>query len=894
VASSCLDEDFALALVEQRIDDASRRAALQHAARCEDCRRLLAALVRAIPTTTEASDDGAGELVELGTVLGPYVIEGWLGRGGVGVVYLGRDVRLDRNVAIKLLARTDPNAALTRRFVREARILARLSHPNIVGVHDVGHSAHGMWIAMELVDGETLDAWLRSATRTSTEVLGVFRQAAAGLTAAHASGIVHRDFKPHNVMVGRDARVRVLDFGLAAAVEPSSNPDPLESTTDGRTGVVGTPSYMAPEQFAGVPADARSDQFSFCVSLWEALVGARPFAGDSFHALAVEVSRGRVLDPGRRMPARIEAALRRGLAVDPAERFATMPALVEALDRAQRSLRARIGLTVGSALCVALIAASVGAPRHEPCDRVAAQVLDDVRTSSAGLPVALSTPLRERADAWAEAFHTTCESDRASPSATSIAALACLDDRRAEIQSLVGALEPDARDPESVVDSLTPLEVCDDPARAGESTLPPEPERARRVVALRQKAAAVRAQAAARRDMSFRGPYLELVDEADAIGWPPLQGRIRFEYGHRLAFHGAYAESIPILESAYFLAKANNDRKTEFDAALELLSNEGSHLQHVDAALAWARHAEAALTGIEDPLRLSDLYKLRGELLMSMGDPVAGEAYLRRAVEVLPADARPFDRATTYAMLGNVLASQQRYAEALPYYDEALAIEGGGFGRLQALNGRGVCELQLGRPKDAIVTFEAALAAAESEREPANNRTSAMANLAILYGEQGDIDKAIELLEQAHGLSLATLGPYMDETRINAYNLALYHLRADRIEVARWWAERVLDESPGQEPSDAMRIQAGWALMQAHRRAGRMRESIAAWQERIAVVERQGDPDRLAEDLEDLAELCDEAGRAGDARTARQRAADVRATIVPESPPPADPDRVGA
>jgi tetratricopeptide (TPR) repeat protein/predicted Ser/Thr protein kinase len=881
VAVDCLDEDFALALVEQRIADDARRAALQHAARCEECRRLLAALVRAIPTTTGSGDDDSIDSIELGTSLGPYVVEGWLGRGGVGVVYVGRDARLDRKVALKLLARTDPDAAATRRFVREARILAQLSHPHIVGVHDVGRSAHGLWIAMELVDGHTLDAWTEAGARTPADVLAVFRQAADGLAAAHAAGIVHRDFKPHNVMVGRDGRVRVLDFGLAAAFEAASNPDDGDATPDGRTGVVGTPTYMAPEQFAGVPADARSDQFSFCVALWESLVGARPFASDTFHGLALEVSRGRIVDPGRRMPPRIEAVLRRGLAVEPSERFASMPELVGALDRTQRSMRGRVIVAGASMLCLAVLGAALLVPTRAPCETAAALVRDDVRERSAGLPAVMATPLREHADAWSQAYVAACADDREHASSTSIAALACLDDRRVEIETLVSVLEPDLRHGEDAVDSLTPLAVCDDPARAAESTLPPEPDRAHRVRALRQRLAVVRAQATVTRDMSFRGAFLEIIAEADAIGWPPLQGRVRFEYGHRLSFQGAYAEAIPMLEAAYFLAKANSDRKTEFDAALELLSCEGSHMLHAEAALAWARHAEAALTGIEDPIRFSDLYKLRGELQMSLGNPEAGEADLRRAVEVLPADAPPFDRSTTYAMLGNVLTSQKRYEEALQYYAQAEAIEDAPFGRLQAVNGRGVCEHGLGRLDDAIATFESALALAEAQREPPDMLTSLMSNLAILYGEQGDIDKAIATLERAHGLSVTMLGPYMDDSRVIAYNLALYHLRADRIEVARWWAERVLAAQPGQEPSTSLQVKGAWVLMEAHRRAGRLSEAIRIWEARIALCEREreGDAIDLADDLDDLAELFDEAGRAGDASTARRRAADLRVTM---------------
>jgi len=886
VATDCLDEDFALALVEQRIDDDARRSALRHAARCEDCRRLLAALVRAIPTTTGSGSHEPVEsidLIELGTSLGPYVVEGWIGRGGVGVVYVGRDARLDRKVALKLLARTDPDAGATRRFVREARILAQLSHPHIVGVHDVGRSAHGLWIAMELVDGATLDAWTNAAARTPAEILAVFRQAAAGLAAAHAAGIVHRDFKPHNVMVGRDGRVRVLDFGLAAAVEPSSNPDDEGGTPEGRTGVVGTPTYMAPEQFAGLPADARSDQFSFCVALWEALVGARPFAADSFHALALEVSGGRVVDPGRRMPARIEAVLRRGLAVDPAERFASMAELSHALDRAQKRAGRPARIAAASMLAIGVVALAVVERPVEPCERGARRVTDSVHEAAAALSAAIASSLDERADAWASAFVATCTADRASASVETAAKLACLADRRAELESIVEVLEPEQRGAEAMLGSLTPLSACDDRDLHAESALPADPELARRVVSLRQRLATAKARAEVRLDDGFRATFSGFVEEADAIGWMPLRTRTREAYGSVLAHYFMHAEAIPVLESAYFLAKENGETAVELDAAIMLVSCVGNRLGRHEAALAWARHAEAALEELDDPARASKLYKLRGELYQEMHRYEEAETDLRTALVLLPADVRPYEHATALSMLGNLLAELWRCDEGAPLFEQALALDPPPFAALQAYNGIVVCHIQAEDYEQGIAAAERALALADASGEPEDTRAQLLHNIALLYGENGATRVAIAKLEDAHAMSVALWGPHAEEVRPVAFNLARYHLIEGEYDRARWWAERVLEAGPGEPPTIQMHLQGAWALEESHRRAGRIREAIVAWEDRIAVREREGDVAALADDLDELADLCDQAGRAADAEAARQRAVMLRATL-PDAP----------
>ncbi|MBI4957461.1 MAG: protein kinase [Myxococcales bacterium] len=343
----CPTTEVLAAFVEGKLADGERDALEVHVDGCPDCAALLSAYGRelAVGDTLPARADGAATELAPGARVGRYRIVRTLASGGMGIVYLARDPEMDRTVALKLVR---PNAAggeARSRLVAEARALARLSHPNVVAAYDVGTLASQVWIAMEHVDGVTLEAWLAAERPDRDACLRVFAEAGRGLAAVHRAGFVHRDFKPANVLVGRDGRVRLLDFGLvqlghgsgsapaATLVESHVRPVALTLPLTRVGALLGTPAYMSPEQHAGSRVDARSDQFSFCVALYEALTGARPFAGDSFEALGAEVRAGRFRDARAhaRLPRTLWRALERGLAVDPAARFPDMDALLAAL-----------------------------------------------------------------------------------------------------------------------------------------------------------------------------------------------------------------------------------------------------------------------------------------------------------------------------------------------------------------------------------------------------------------------------------------------------------------------------------------------------------------------------------------------------------------------------------
>jgi formylglycine-generating enzyme required for sulfatase activity len=349
-----------------------------------------------------------------------------VGSGAMGVVYGAYDPQLDRKIALKILRGIGAGAApLARaRMMREAKAMARLQHPNVAAVHDVGVAEDDrVFLATEFLSGGTVHAWLDAKPRTWREIVAVFTQAGRGLAAAHAEGLVHRDFKPDNVLLDKEGRARVVDFGLARNIEaadaesksggtidlgramsdvdapvedqhlpPRYDPnaatgidmspsDKLDKLT--RTGaLMGTPAYMAPEQFQGEPTDERTDQFSFCVALYEALYGERPFDGDTLLTLSMSVTGGnfRALPKDRDVPAWVRRAVMRGLQIQREARYPSMTALIAALEDdpavKQRRRLLYAGL-LGVALTCVLVAREIVVRRHAEIERQVAAALAD-------------------------------------------------------------------------------------------------------------------------------------------------------------------------------------------------------------------------------------------------------------------------------------------------------------------------------------------------------------------------------------------------------------------------------------------------------------------------------------------------------------------------------------
>jgi predicted Ser/Thr protein kinase len=388
----CLDANVVQAWQAGLLSGQEREETDQHLDACVDCRRLVAALVTGEKTaegSTPALDSTmpwAGrhsDGLDPGTKIGRFVVRKVLGVGGMGVVYAAEDPELKREVALKLLrdAMASNAGVAARRIFREARLAARVSHPNVVSIYEVGQYEDRVFIAMELVKGHSLTSWLAARPRSLREILEVFVAAGRGLAAAHAAGVVHRDFKPDNVLVGEDGRARVGDFGLARRGDDDGAGTPAEKEDDRErrkraslsdlsraSAILGTPAYMAPEQHDGAHTDSRTDQFSFCVALYEAVHRQRPFEGKTWEELAEAVKAGHVRPPPAtsRVPASLHRIILRGLSVVPGDRFASMEELLAALGRDRgRPLRrwAYTSLVVLVAVMTALLADRVARER---------------------------------------------------------------------------------------------------------------------------------------------------------------------------------------------------------------------------------------------------------------------------------------------------------------------------------------------------------------------------------------------------------------------------------------------------------------------------------------------------------------------------------------------------
>jgi predicted Ser/Thr protein kinase len=341
--------------------------------------------------------------------VGRFEIDRRLGSGGMGVVYEGHDPALARKVAIKVL---HEGVGALSRLLREAQALAQLTHENVVQVYEVDTSGDQVFVAMQFIEGRTLHAWLRERPRTWREIVDVFTGAGKGLAAAHGKGLVHRDFKPDNVLVGNDGIPRVLDFGLARAASESSldslpgtapsalasssgashslsasasasSPALLEDLT--RTGaIMGTPAYMSPEQSLGSGVGPASDQFSFCVALYEALYDQRPFAGTSVTALLANLQAGKVQapPPGHDVPPWLHAAVLRGLALEPTDRFPSMDALLTELS-SYRTGSLRVGSKARAAFMAIAFLVLLGALGGHV---IAVRFFDQVVTPETTLP----------------------------------------------------------------------------------------------------------------------------------------------------------------------------------------------------------------------------------------------------------------------------------------------------------------------------------------------------------------------------------------------------------------------------------------------------------------------------------------------------------------------------
>jgi len=659
-------------------------------------------------------DDGPtqAERTQMGRTFGRYVVSGKLGSGAMGVVFAAFDPDLDRQVAIKLLhprPGSDEESEAAQ-LLEEARAMARHSHPNVVTIHDVGTMDGRVFIAMEHVEGETMADWLRTP-RTAAKVLPTLIAAGEGLAAAHDQGLVHRDFKPENVMLGADGRVLVMDFGLAREhIDPDPAPASLNDERPGAgdktsTGfLVGTPAYMAPELFASKPADALSDQFAFCVSAYEALYGERPFKGNTPGALFIAMAEDGISEPpaDRHVPVWIRRTLLRGLERDPALRYADMRALLSALGR--RPTRARtwlLGLG-GLATTAAVVVGATGRPT--PCQG-AQQHLDgvwDAQRSEAmrrameatGSAIGPDTVVRvtERLDRytaeWVAMRRESCLATRVHGTQSESLGdlrLACLDQRLRGVEQVVSVLEHAdqtvIRNAVSTVAGLEPLSSCADAASL-ETDLP-IPDDPQAVAELRARLDQVNALMMAGRftdGIALADTLQETVADIDYI---PVMAEVQLRRGNILAEAGQLGPAEDALSAAYFSALQVNHDFVAAEAASLLAYVVGYRNARHQEGREWGEHALASALRAKDPgLAEASARHNIGVVANAMGDDETATQNYTRAYELRVAllDPEHPDIARSLNALGNGHFRRAEYAEALDDYQTSLDIRERVFG----------------------------------------------------------------------------------------------------------------------------------------------------------------------------------------------------------------------
>lgn len=550
------------------------------------------------------------------TRCGRYELLDKLGEGGMGVVYRAHDPELDREVAIKLL-REDTGEAARARLRREALALARLSDPRVVTVFAVGHERGQTWIAMELVRGRTLATW---ADETAGDVvarrsraLEILLQAGAGLAAAHAAGLVHRDFKPANVLLGDDGSVKIADFGLAQSTEQqrtdsdSGHDEHLHAEAK-VTAWAGTPRYMAPEQHMALPADVRSDQYAFAVTAWEILVGAPPFRGPTLPRLVQAKEEGRV-EGGEALPGHVRRVLLRAMKPAPQERLADIGQLLDALSKT-RSSRTWVLGAVGA--CVAGVCALWPADAPHPCAQLEPPAWTDTRRGALEASFSRDGELDAR-EAWSKldaslgdyAGRWMRDRDLACASAPSdrVAAIAtCLD---GAARAFDEALDLTVADPlaalrgSGIVAALPSL-----PCDARDS---PQSEEHREIQAALSRAALLRAAGTYAMERALLEP---LEPMARRLGDPGLLVRVLVAIGDARSRGGAGATALPVLEEAHALAIETHEDALAMDAALSVVTVLMEHGDTPSQIEDWLEHARVAHARLGRPITSSAVWLL--------------------------------------------------------------------------------------------------------------------------------------------------------------------------------------------------------------------------------------------------------------------------------------------
>ncbi|WP_163992779.1 protein kinase domain-containing protein [Pyxidicoccus caerfyrddinensis] len=820
---SCPDENTLSGYASGALGPEGTTSVRQHVAGCSECRSVLAAL-GGLETPPPLVDTG---LLVSGARVGRYMVLGLLGEGGMGRVHAAYDPELDRKVALKLLnlARLGEGslAQARQRLEREARTMARLSHPHVARLHDVGEFEGQLFLVMELVEGGTLRRWLAEKPRTRREILARFIQAADGLAATHALGIIHRDFKPDNVLLTRDGQVRITDFGLANAAGGQGPPREDVAFVSGEapltvTGAfVGTPAYGAPEQLRGERGDARSDQFAFCVALYEALNGQRPFAGATREELLSSMLRQEVRPEKRDVPSWLKAVVRRGLSVDPSRRFESMQVLAARLTRKTEAWKRSAATAVLAGGLVGLgffVLGPSSATPSETCqgsERHLAGIWDPaVRESmrqaflrtedpaaEASFQAVASTLERWTRD-WTRAHQSACEATRVYGEQSEAALglrMTCLDQRLGELSRLTVALQgADARTVErgfGLGASLGGVGPCADVRTLQEAVSPPEDPRVRAEVdAVRAELARANAQLLAGHTAEALRIALPARERALATRHRPLEAEAHHLCARLQEDAEAFEDARESLARGSLAAEAGRHLGVLARVLISQAWLHGYGLGRPPEAWPFLQRARAVAETLRDAELDTLLDQMQAELLEQEGRFSEAEPLLRASLETASARGHTHAHAELSGRLGLLARQQGRLLEAKRWQEEALRLHEEHFGPAHRDTGRALANLggtlallgELARAEAVLQRALGILRRTLGEENLSVART--LSNLALVYFEWGHGAQAREAAEGSWALARKS---------VDADSPVLMVMKSNRVGVLGEQGERLLE-----------------------------------------------------------------------------------------------------
>jgi serine/threonine protein kinase len=848
--------------------------------------------------------------LEAGTLVGGcFRVKRLLGAGGMASVFLALDERLNRDVALKLQYRA--RAGEIERICKEAQALARLNHPNVVAVHEVGEFAGTSFIAMEYVPGANLAEWLPQRKRSLREILAVFLEAGQGLAAAHAAGLVHGDFKPSNVLVGLDGRVRVADFGLAHVPKPSSEPAADGPPAATRSGLLaGTPAYMAPEQRRGEPLDARSDQYAFAVALLEALTGSHPYQADR--------PRARI-----RLPGWLRRVLYRSMAAEPGQRFPDLSTFLAELRNHPLRVRRRLwasglglgGVGLGLALWLGLTPTQVcaGAERHLQ-GVWDAQVTQAIRVSiqDVGVPYAdellrfITTRLESFAEEWTAEATRACQATRVFHE-QSVQLLdlrmACLARQLSQVGALTRVLfSADRVALEKTSQALSALPAPKDCGRidllSRLQPLPVEPELRRGIEKARTEVAAAHALARMGR-LAEAGTTLGTIPEALLASYPPLAAEHAFAQAHLDWLRAEHPAAASSFRAAIQTALASGHDALLFkglaDLAL-LLSESGD--RPAQEATQWLELARAAFLRLGGrPESEAQLAGAAANILRAQGRFPEALLQARRCVEVWEQQGDDFSRARALEELGVAQLANGEHEAARISLLRSLELLEQTVGRghpasLLGLRNVAVAHQRLGDYPAAVQATQEAIDLTVGQYGAEHLDLSALlGNQAVFLTEQGKLDEALPLMQRAQRIQERGLGPEHRDVGYALGNLAVFSEMAGRSDEAAGYALRsmeVLRKALGDEHPDVINALAILGTIERNRR--HLEDSLRYLEAAVALSDQAFAPDH-PDRINPLVELARTELARGQLARALRLAEDARRRVErPDAPARMRPD----